>query len=180
MAVQMGVQGATHPMHESRRRHRLGLHRHERPGRRTADRHRPALHIVKGGVDGMGMGGEHLAGDVGRAQGVEHAHRLWCTEAEVERRHRDAVMGATEARPVWGSSPRSKAPRASPSTSPCSPNAAAPDPSQRPGSLDPGAAVARHLEVIGVAALAHLGHPQHTPSGAPRLGAVPTSRPGSP
>ena len=96
VTVEMGVQGATDPVHEPGRRHRLGLHRHESAERPTTDRHGAAFHVVEGGVDRSHVRGVDVGGHLGWAQGVEHAHRLRRAEAEVETGHRDPVVGSTQ------------------------------------------------------------------------------------
>ena len=112
---------------------------------------------------------------------MEHAHRLRRAEAEVEGGHRDAVMGPTE-------TARRQGIVASEDRSECVTGHLAAQ-SQRGGSraqppsggLDTGLGpVARHIEVVGVPAFAHLGHPQHPTSRVPASATSPEVAPEAP
>ena len=138
MAVQVRIEGATDTVDEPRDGDRVGWDRDERPRGRPANGDGAAFHVVEGGVDGALVGGQHLSGHLGRAQGVEHAHRLRGAEAEVEGGHGDPMVG-------WAQPPQREGivalehrpQRVAVHLPAASPASAAPVPSHRPGASMP-------------------------------------------
>ena len=179
VAVQVGVEGATDAVDEPRGGDGIGGDRHESPCGRATHGDGAALHVVERGVDGALVGGEHFARHLGGPRGVEHAHRLRRTEAEVEGGHRDPVVGTAQAlagQRIVALEHRTERVAVHLAVQAERGRARAQPPT---GGLDAGARpVPGHLEVIGVAALAHLGHPQHRASRALRSGPAPEVPPG--
>jgi hypothetical protein len=163
----MRVQRATHPVHETGRRDRISLHRDQRPRRGPAHGDGSALDVSECCVDGVHVRGAHLAGDVGGAQGMEHADRLRRAEAEVEGGHRDPVMRPPQTPKGHGvvtlehRCKRVACDLAAQAERACS--GAQPLTGRLNASAGP---VPRHLEVIRMPTLVHLGHPQHPTSEA--------------
>ena len=167
VAVHMRIQRTADTVDESGRGHGVGGHGDHPPVTAAPDGECPALHVVQRGVHGVLVGGEHGARHLGRAQGVEHAHRLRRAEAQVEGGDRDPVMGKSQPAPrgrVVASEHRAQRLAVDLSVQ-VERGRAPPEPPAR--RLDAGAGpVPGHLEVVGVPAPAHLGHPQHPTSRA--------------
>ena len=162
VGVKVRVPRAARPV-EERRRHE-SRHRHDRAG--TAHVRGVPLEVAEGAGDGVLVRGAHLPDGVGRAEGVEQAHRLGSGEGAVEGGDRDPAVPGVECRPgrrIHAGEQRRESGRLDASPGQAEVPGEAPPP--EPVGLDETPTIAPRpsgrLEVVPLAPRPHLRQAQH-------------------